>query len=168
MKTNKQHNEELEKLQDMIESIGYCMLTTVQKDGELMSRPMSTVEMTSDSALYFFTKEFSGKVEEILQHGNVNVAYADKGKNTYVSVSGKASLVTDHAKIKDLWSPIMKAWFPEGLDDPKLALLKVDMESAEYWNDAASKVWEAYKIGKALLTGEQYKADKGGHNTVEM
>ena len=138
LKTNIQH------LASLIKDVDIAMLTTIQADGKLVSRPLGTQQVEFDGDLWFATSADSEKVAEIKANPRVNVAYASAGKNTYVSVSGEASIVADGAKIDELWSPAMKLFFPEGKDDPKLRLIRVRAESAEYWDGPGTA------IGKAL------------------
>ncbi len=158
METKEQLTEAQEKLKGKLKDIKIAMLTTEEPDGDLRSRPMSTSEMDEDGCLWFFTNEFSPKVNEINQEHKVNLSYANPDDNTYVSVSGQAVLSTDKSKIKELWNPILKAWFPEGLDDPKLALLKITPRQAEYWDSTSSKVIQFYNIAKAIVTGERHNS----------
>ncbi|MDR3619411.1 MAG: pyridoxamine 5'-phosphate oxidase family protein [Paludisphaera borealis] len=118
----------------MIRGVKIAMLTTTAPDGTLHSRPMATQEAEFDGALWFFTKSGSGKVDEILHDSEVNVSYAAPEDHRYVSVSGKAALVRDRDKIEELWSPAYRPWFAQGLDDPDLALLRVDVRKVAYWD----------------------------------
>lgn len=152
------NNEDIKKLRELIKDIRFAMLTTAEEDGTLRSRPMATQQTEFDGDLWFFTSADTAKVDEIKQDRHVNVSYADPEKQKYVSVSGKAELVRDREKIEELWNPILKAWFPEGLDDPNLALLKVNVEQAEYWNSPSSAVVRLVGFAKALVTGEPYAA----------
>ena len=127
----------------------------------LRSRPMATQNAPFDGQLWFFTDDDSAKVHEISRDKHVNVSYADPDKNNYVSVSGRASLVKDRNRMRGLWNPLYKAWFPKGLDDPRLALICVDVEKAEYWDSPDSKVVQLAGFLKAAITG---KAAKGGEN----
>ena len=155
--------EATEKLKKLIEGIDFCMLTTMD-GGKLRSRPMSTQEFEVDGDLWFFTSDKTHKVDEIKQDSRVNVAYAKPGDNTYVSVSGRGEIVRDRAKVEELWSPILKAWFPDGLDDPTLCLLKVSVEEAEYWDSPSSTIIQLYGFVKALATGKS--ADGGEHEKI--
>ena len=157
---------ELNKVQEIIDSIEVGMLTTMQDDGDHRSRPMQTQKLDADGCLWFLTSRSSHKTEELQKHPNVNVAYADAKAQSYVSVVGTASLVDDAAVKKELWSPIAKAWFPKGLEDPDLTVLKVKIKEAEYWDSSSSKMVQAYHIAKALITGEQ--SDEGDHGKVTM
>jgi general stress protein 26 len=144
----------IEKLQKLIHGIDYAMMTTVDDDGQLRSRPMSTQKTPFNGTLWFFTGASTHKVSEIAHDQHVNLSYADPDDNRYVSISGRAQLVRDKAKIKELWNPAYKAWFPGGLDDPDLALIKVEMDKAEYWDSPSSSMVHLFGFVKALVTGQ--------------
>lgn len=153
--------EHVAKLWSLIKNIKVAMLTTVLPDGTLHSRPMQTQEMEFDGDLWFFTGASSPKVGEIDRSQNTNVAFSDPASNTYVSVAGTAEVVRDEAKAAQLWKPAYKAWFPKGLEDPELALLKVRVESAQYWDSPSSTVVHIAGFIKAAVTGTPYS---GGEN----
>ena len=166
-------NDDAKKLAKLIKGIKIAMLTTVDTDGTLRSRPMATQEQEFDGgALWFATDVNSHKVEEIRADSHVNVSYADPDDSRYVSVSGRAELVKDRAKVKELWGPGLKAWYPDGPDDPNIMLLRVDVEKAEYWDTPSNKLVQLVGFTKAILVGERYdpaenkKLDFGGHGTA--
>jgi general stress protein 26 len=106
-----------------------------------------------DGTLWFFTKKSSPKVGEIQQNlGQVNVSYSDPNKMSFISVSGKAELVDDKAKLKELWSSYLKVFFPQGLDDPDLTLMKVTANYGEYWDSPSNKMVQLYAMAKAAAT----------------
>lgn len=144
----------LAKLAEMIDEARIAMLTTLEPGGALRSRPLATLQVDPEGCIWFFTAESSPKVGEMQQHREVNLSYADADEQDYVSVSGTAELVHDRAKMQQLWTPWVKAWFPNGLDDPDLALLKVRIDSAEYWDAPSSTVRRLYGLAKALATGD--------------
>ncbi|MDQ3131962.1 MAG: pyridoxamine 5'-phosphate oxidase family protein [Acidobacteriota bacterium] len=164
--TNEKTREEsIEKLKGLIEDIDFAMLTTIN-GGHLRSRPMSTQKYEGDNSLWFFTSDQTHKVDEIEADNRVNVAYSKPDDNVYVSVSGRAAIVKDKAKIEELWNPILKAWFPEGLDDPTLCLLKITVEEAEYWDSPNSKLVQIAGFVKAIVTGKA--ADGGEYGKVSL
>lgn len=130
----------------------FAMLTT-EDDGHLRARPMAASQKDFDGTLWFFTRASSGKVEEVREDQQVGVTYADPSAQNYVSLSGRASIVRDKAAIDAHWSEILTTWFPEGKDGPDVALLKVEVEQAEYWDAPNSKMVHAYGYLKAKLTG---------------
>jgi len=152
--------ESIEKLRSLIEDIDTAMLTTID-GGVLRSRPMQTQETEFDGDLWFFTSSETHKTEEIEKDNRVNASYAKPSDNIYVSVSGTAEVVRNRAKIEEFWNPAYKAWFPKGLDDPNLILLKINVEQAEYWDSSSSAVVHLYGFVNALATGERAE---GGEN----
>ncbi|MEP6924654.1 MAG: pyridoxamine 5'-phosphate oxidase family protein [Pyrinomonadaceae bacterium] len=149
--------ENLQKINELIKDVRIAMLTTVDENGLLRSRPMATQKAEFDGDVYFFTKEHSPKTDEIQREHNINVAYSNPDKQHYVSLSGKASIITDQAKLEELWTPELKAWFPDGLEDPELALLKIETSQAEYWDTPNSTVVYLIGLAKAIATGESYQ-----------
>lgn len=151
--------EALTKLLEMIADIQVAMLTTVEEDGYLRSRPMMTQDTEFDGALWFFSSRHDGKAEDLEKDSRVNLAYAMPDKQRYVSVSGLAEIIQDDAKKKELWKEVYRAWFPKGVDDPSIALLKVYVDKAEYWDAPSSRFVEIVGFAKAVLTGQRYNPD---------
>lgn len=147
-------NESIKKLGELIKDIKFAMLTTAEEDGTLRSRPMATQQTEFDGSLWFFTNSNAPKVDEVQRHQKVNVSYAEPKDQKYVSISGTAELVRDRQKIEELWNPTYKAWFPKGLEDPDLGLLKVSVEQAEYWDSPSSAVVRIVGFVKSVFTGE--------------
>lgn len=145
--------EGLGKLWPMIRDIHVAMLSTW--DGEhLRSRPMHAHVDETTGELFFLTRLDSGKAREARRYHEVNVAFADNVAQTWVSISGRAEIELDEDVIRRFWSPMAAAWFPEGLDDPELALLRIEPEVAEYWDMKAGAMRYLWEISKANLTGE--------------
>jgi general stress protein 26 len=162
-----ENSGDVKKLAELIKDIKVAMLTTVAPDGKIHSRPMMTQDTEFDGVLWFFTGVSTSKVHEIETDQHVNVTYANPEKQHYVSVSGRAQILSDRRKAEELWNPMYKAWFPGGLDDPDLRLLRVEIESAEYWDSPSSAVAHIAGLAKALLTGK--RADSvGEHETVKL
>lgn len=146
-------NQDFEKLGELIDGVRIAMVTTAEPDGTLHTRPLATLKYEADGELWFFTAVDSAKVEEIDRDFHVSVAYASEPEHAYVAVAGRAELSRDRGKMAELWTPMAKAWFPEGLDDPKLALLRVRIERAEYWTSPGKTAYLA-GVAKASLTGK--------------
>lgn len=154
---------DIEKLRELIKGVRVAMLTTVEADGHLRSRPMMTQEPDGfDGDAWFFTDHDSAKVGEIERDRHVNIAYSDPDSQRYVSLSGTATLLRDRDKIHELWSPIAKGWYPDGPDDPRLALLRVRVEKAEYWDSPSGRMVQLAGFVKAVATGE--RLDYAGEN----
>ncbi|HEX8251126.1 MAG TPA: pyridoxamine 5'-phosphate oxidase family protein [Pyrinomonadaceae bacterium] len=159
-------DEEIKKIAEFIRDIDFTMMTTIDEDGELQSRPMSTQKTEFDGSIYFFTFDDTDKIRHIRKNPRVNLAYSAPDQQTYVSLRGRAEESKDRQKMEELWSPELKAWFPEGLETPGIALLKVKVESAEYWDSTSSMIAHAVGFAKAIITGESY--EMGENKTVEL
>ena len=155
-------HEGVEKLNELIKGIKIAMLTTVDTDGSLRSRPLYTQEAEPGGDLWFFIDADSAKVDEIAKDPRVNVSYAAPDDQRYVSLSGTAQVLHDRAKMKELWSPVAKGWYPDGPEDPRLALLRVMVEKAEYWDTPSGKMVQLAGFLKAVVTGE--RLDYAGEN----
>jgi general stress protein 26 len=155
-----------EKVWELIKDIKVAMLVTMDEQGHHYARPMVAQEPDEHHDLWFFTSIDSPKIREIETNPEVLLSYADPGDNAYVSISGRAHVVQDRAKIHELWSESLKAWWPDGKDDPDLALICVTPESAEYWDGPASTVVQAFGYLKAKITGEPERM--GENRTVRM
>ena len=154
MDIQRQDNQDLQKVADLVEEIRFAMLTTEEDDGSLRSRPMATMQMDNDGCLWFFTALSSGKVDEMQHHRQVNLVYARTDKQDYLSISGSAQVVRDQDKMRALWSPWIEPWFPKGLGDPNLGLLKVTIAEAEYWDAPGSTAKRVAGLAKSMLTGK--------------
>jgi general stress protein 26 len=157
--------EAIRDLAKRIKGIRFALLTTHGEGGRLLSRPMTTIEAEFDGELWFFTGADTEVAREIQTHPEVNVAYTDN-QSLWISVSGKAHVLRDEAKMQELWNPAVKAYFPDGLEDPNLRLIRIDAEWAEYWDAPASKLVQAFNIAKAVITGKRDK--QGEHGEVEL
>ncbi|MBW8759574.1 MAG: pyridoxamine 5'-phosphate oxidase family protein [Burkholderiales bacterium] len=145
-----------EQLSDLIKDIKFAMFTTRKRDGgHLHSRPMTTQNKhIDDNALWFFMSRSGDAVAEFDGDDQVNVSYADPDADTYVSVSGIAEVVEDPMKKQALWTPAAQAWFKGGVDDPDLALVRVRIEHADWWDVKENKLVQLYKQAEAALTGK--------------
>jgi general stress protein 26 len=158
--------EAVAKLGELIGEIRTAMLTVADEDGALRSVPMHTQQTPFEGSLYFLTGKGARKVVDLEPDQQVNLAYADPGASRYVSVTGRVQLLDDRAKIDELWSPLYLASWPEGKNDPDLAVLKVEVDRAEYWETPGSKVVQVLGFAKALLTGQPYEG--GEHEQVKL
>jgi general stress protein 26 len=159
-----------EKLAEMIKDITFTMMTTIGETGQLHTRPMATMDFGNvqafDGNLWFFTRKDSLKVHDIVEDKEVSLAYSHPTSQRYVAVNGLATVVSDQNKMRELWTPTLKAWFPEGLADPQIALIKVTVESAEIWDSPPGAVVKLVGMAKAMLTGKPYDNNLGEHRQI--
>jgi len=142
--------QKAQKLWQMVQDIKIAMLTT-RDSGMLRCRPMECLQVDAPAGtLWFFTGASSPKTDEVDDEHEVALAFADKTHQNYVSISGRAKLVRDRAKARELWTEEQRAWYPEGLDDPELALLKVSVQQAEYWDRPTGEMVAAQGLVRAI------------------
>jgi len=158
-----------EKLWDLIKDIRFAMFTTRHANGHLHSRPMTTQnrEIDEDTSLWFFMSRRGEVVADIANDPAVSIAYADTDADDYVSVSGQARVVEDMGKKKRLWNKMTEAWFPQGIDDPDLALVQVSITHADYWEAKDSKLTQLFKMATAAVTGRP-PTGMSAHGRVDM
>jgi general stress protein 26 len=155
----------IDKLNELIKDVKICMMITHHED-ELKGRPMAVTKPTRDGMLWFFSSSSSEKYFDIEKDERVALSYSDPSDNTYVLVNGIAEVSRNRTKMEELWNPLMKAWFPEGLDDPHLVLIKVEPDKAEYWDSSSSTMVVFFHMLKSAVTGKKYS--EGEHGTLSM
>ncbi|MGJ3189990.1 pyridoxamine 5'-phosphate oxidase family protein [Paenarthrobacter sp. FR1] len=140
------------------------MLTTINQEGALVSRPLAVQEVKDDGDMWFFTGLGTSQVAQVRLDPRVNVSF---GKNTeWVSVAGTAEVVTDREKIRGMWNQVVEAWFPDGPDTPEVCLLRVDSESAEYWTSPGGTAATVLQWVKSKVTHTRFSVGESG--TVEL
>lgn len=147
-----------------LKALRFVQLTTSDGRGRLVGRPM-TLQQVDGKTLWFFTSRSTELAESIQRDPRVNVCSMDVKESFYLSISGTAQLVDDRAKVRELWSLMVKAWFPSGADDPELVLVRLDITQAEVWNSEKSQMQQFVSMAKAVLTGSPPK-NVGEHAVI--
>jgi general stress protein 26 len=153
-------SKKLEELYGLIEGIEIAMFTTRRPDGQLVSRPMATQTQAQGSDLWFVTNIESHKLDELQFDPHVNLAYYRDRTREWVSVSGTATVSQDRRAIRELYRKDWKAWFGDeggardgGPDDPRLALILVDVDSVIYLKVDKPQPVVLFEVAKGILTG---------------
>ena len=146
-------NDDREKLYDMIKKVRIAMLTTVEPDGSLHTRPMANQEADGNGDLWFFAEKGSAVETNVRANPHVSLGFSDPHGDDYVAVSGRGELTDDKATIAEKWNEVLTAWFPGGKDDPKIILLKVDASKGEFWDTKSGLLYTAASYVKSKLTG---------------
>jgi len=162
-----EQNQNIEKLIEMVKDSRTCMLITNEKTAENLSgRPMIISKIDDDGTIWFFTKESSYKVDEIEESKKVSIAITNESSNNYLMIHGSATLVKDKTKMKELWSSLLKAWFPLGLEDPDMILIKVTPHEVNYCDGSSSKMVVLFNMLKAIVTGKEF--EQGEHGKINL
>jgi general stress protein 26 len=161
-----QDESDLQRLQSMLKTFDRAMLVT-RRDGALRARPMAIVGITGGSRLWFFTSLHSGKLDELNDDPNVNVALQDGGR--FCSITGHARVFADRRKAEEFWTEAQRAWFPDGPADSSLVLLEVLPDYAEYWDRSGlTGLRFLFAAAKARTEGERLDDDVGRHAKIPM
>ena len=162
MKMQQQLNSDLTLLSEMIENIKITMLTNVDENGALTSRPMTPLELDGEGSLWFFIDRTS--VPNVERLHAVNLTFSDEDRAIFVSLSGTGALDDDRERMRRLWTSFAKPWFPEGPESPDLALLKFVPNAAEYWDGPHSKVVRKVAMAASIAAGRPIGL--GAHDTL--
>lgn len=155
-------NESVETIKKLIDGIHTCMVATHTSDGGIVSRPMGVQDKDFDGDLWFMTNRDSDLVEQITANPQVNVAF--EGKGNWVSIRGRAELVEDPERKKELAGSLTSSFLQADPASPEAALIKVSTEGAEYWSSKGART--VLSMLKARVTGD--RPDAGDMGTVEL
>lgn len=148
--TGKSFAEYEDRVWELIENINHCMLTTW--DGyKPRARPMAATPVREEHAIYMLTSASSPKIRELEGYPIITAGFADASSNKYVTITGHAHITNDREKIKEVWTPFLKAWW-DSPDDPDLRLITVEPESAELW-DSPHRVIAGIIMLSAAIAG---------------
>lgn len=156
-------SDEANQLWDLVKPLETAMLVT-HEENHMQARPMQLVQDKFDGTFYFFTEFPTEKTNKIEQNYSVCLTFSCPKSQTYVSISGNASITKDTKLIDEFWNPFIAAWFPQGKDSPTVTLIKVESYQAEYWQGKGSKITQLFKYANAYLTGK--KPDIGEHEKM--
>lgn len=154
--------KKLDDLFKLIDGIQVAMFTTRRPDAHLVSRPMQVQGRASGADLWFVTDVDTHKMDELEHEPHVNCSFYRDRTREWVSVSGRARVVRDRAKIHELYKPDWRAWFEDeggerngGPDDPRLALIAVDADSVVYMVSDTPRPVVLFEVVKGIITGTQ-------------
>ena len=153
--TTSEQDTELETVRSIMKGVRTAMFTTIADDGSMHSHPMTTQESQFDGDAWFIAGQDSETVRNLTARPPVNVAYA--GGSSWLSLAGTATVLTDQEQAavrkKELWNTFTEAWFPGGQDDPSVVVVKVEGDSAQYW-DSPGRVAMTAAMLTAKVTGQ--------------
>ena len=146
----------IDELRELLKEFDVALLVTRTSEGFMRARPMAMqdIEELPEADLWFVTPDETPKVGEIEREQQVAVACYRPKDRAYLSISATARVEHDQETIKRLWKPDWQAWLPNGPEDPHAALIKLQIERAEYWEPSGGKLRVLYEMAKAVVQGE--------------
>lgn len=153
-----QHNltsrDAIQKMKEMAEEIKICMFCTYDAQQVMQTAPMSASEIEENGTFWFLSTNESTRNADIQGNPASDLIFANPGSSSYLSVRGKSEIIEDKQKLDDLWNPIVKTWFTEGKDDPRISIIKFTPEEAYYWDTKNGKMVSLVKIAIGAVTGK--------------
>lgn len=158
--------DDREKFWDLIEENHKCMLVSHGPGGTLHARPMHAIPDRENREILFYTEIAAGKAREMANHDEVCITFAAPKANDFVAVQGKAELTQDRALIESHWNPMVKAWFPQGKDDPSVGMIRVHVRAGEYWDSSSSSIANMLRMMTAAASDT--RPDMGENKKVRF
>src|ERR1700681_4574093 len=159
--------DHVHRVWDIIEKVGVCMLTTQFASG-LRARPLEARPDRDAGLIFFVTDMRSAKEDEIEAAPDVGLVILDPKDKAYLSITGRARVMLDAAKMKAVWRKTDELWWPGGPTDPNVCLMRIEPLTAELWDGPASTAVAAFEFAKARLTGEKPNLGEKRKVTVKM
>jgi general stress protein 26 len=137
------------KIKELAKEANTCFFCTAMNDGEPMHvRPMSIQKVDDDGNFWFLSAKDSHKNADIKSDQAVHLLFQGSKYSDFLSIYGTATISTDKEVIKELWEPVLKTWFTEGVDDPRITAVKVETKEGYYWDN---KHGNAIAFAKTLI-----------------
>lgn len=152
----------LQKIRSLLANTRVFMMATNLKKIPFSVCPMTLQDMDEQGDLWFFTPRDSDHFRDIEEDNRIQLIISNENEQQYLSIYGNATHIVDDEKLNQLWNPMLKAWF-NGKEDPNLALLNINMESAYYWNNDQNKMISLYHLMHAASTGDRSVMGEKGH-----
>jgi general stress protein 26 len=165
MKTPDTRSPELDQMCKLIEPMPIGMLTSLDHDGQLVSRPIPAAAMDDEGALWLYTDLLAARADPVRC---VNLSFGNHATASYLSLSGEGRVETDRTRIAALWAPFASPWFPEGPASPRIALLKFIPRTADYWDASRGRMVRMFTTRSALITSRPsaWSAAAGSHKAL--
>lgn len=148
------HGEDaVKKIRDVVDKAESCFFcTAVSVGGSSGARPMAVRKVDDSGNLWFLSPVDSHKNDEIKINPQVRLYFQASSHSYFLELNGHASISQDREKIAELWEPILKTWFVEGKDDPRISVIKVAPTEGYYWNTKHGNIVAGVKmlIGAAV------------------
>jgi general stress protein 26 len=158
----------LEKLRELLAGFPITTMVTVERGGAITARPIGVVgdHAAFNGRLWFITDKRSRKVRAINDGAVTFLIFEDHGKGAYLHLTGRAHVVEDRARLEQLYTPVQRTWFPEGLDDPHMTLVRFDATQGEFWDQHNGMLRLLAAFTKAIVTGSPGSSGDTGTATL--
>lgn len=152
--SNLVRNEAIQKIRDIAKG-EVAMFHTADENGRDSTRPMATSAVDEDGTLWFMARADSTKITELRRNPQVKLTYSVSARSEYLALDTRASILRDQAKIDELWTPFAKTWFPNGKEDPAIALIRLEPLGGYYWDTKHNKMVQLAGMVVGAITGKE-------------
>lgn len=149
-----QGTEAAEKMKELAKDKTCFFCTQMKAGSPFATRPMSVLEIDEEGNFWFLSANDSHKNQELLDDPYVQMLFQGSPHSDFLNIYGKATISKDKAKIKELWSPLLKTWFTEGIDDPRISVIKVEPSEGYYWDNKHDNTVAFVKMVAGAIAGK--------------
>jgi general stress protein 26 len=149
-------SEAVKKMKSLTDKAKTCFFCTKTLSGTSVPavRPMSVQKLDDEGNFWFLSANDSHKNHEIQSDNTVQLLFQGSAHSDFLSVTGTATISTDKKKIKELWEPIIKTWFTEGVDDPRITVIRVEPTDGYYWDNKNGNAVAFLKMAAGAALGK--------------
>lgn len=163
---NLNNAEAVEKLAELVNRVDIGMVISRNKNNDLHIVPISRQEVDEQGNIWMLISAESQLHQNLVENNQIDIAYSHIGDYNFLSVSGKATISRDQARIDKYWNKLMETWFEKGKEDPHIRVLKVETNDAHYWDNKSNKLVTFFKVATNAITGT--KMDIGREGTLDL
>lgn len=161
--TNLMGQKAIEKMRKMIDKAGSCFFCTSSMMNKINSSPMNVQKSDANGDLWFLSPKDSIKNLEIKQDSQVTLLFQGSAHSDFLELTGKAVISYDKERIKELWDPMAKSWFKDGVDDPNISVIQFITESGHYWENEHGNTIAGIKLLIGAITGTSMDDSEEGY-----
>jgi general stress protein 26 len=142
------------KIKELAQDRTCFFCTKIRTGAPFETRPMSVQKVDDDGNFWFLSATDSHKNHELQTDSNVHLLFQGSSHSDFLNIYGKATISRDKAKIKELWGPLLKTWFTEGIDDPRISVIKVEPSEGYYWDNKHGNAVAFVKMVAGAISGQ--------------
>ena len=149
--------EALDKIKELAKAAGSCFFCTqIQTGKPFDTRPMAPEVIDDEGNFWFLSADDSHKNKELEEDPAAQLLFQGGNYSDFLSLYGHCTISKDKQKIDELWDPMMKTWFTEGKDDPRITVLKFTPTDGYYWDTKHNMAVALVKRAYGAVVGETY------------
>jgi general stress protein 26 len=147
--------EALDKIKELVKEAKTCFFCTKIMTGQAVpTRPMSVLQVDEQGTLWFLSAKDSQKNQELAEDPAVQLLFQGSSHSDFLMLYGRAAVSSDKRKIKELWEPLLKTWFTEGVDDPRISVIEVRPSHGYYWDTKHNRMIALAKMVAGAVVGK--------------